>query len=343
MDASYEDLSGSRNRKKHNRKHNKSGGRGSKLRRDELRDLKSKSKCLKCGKVRLWSEHHMPVGSIPQNTPSAKQKDNTLHFGMAFMTPVDTATGSTPDAEVDNQPIPNTFMPVVSACDTVTEPTDVLMTERIGYDGSVNTDDPIVPDITGLNNSNEDVAMTSDNCLDNVQMINTEDNVQMFDTEEIQHSLDVDITDVDMLNAFMNDDMSIHNSDIDMIENAELSLAIQSLESPNSFNTLNAATISLPNSDEIMTSSSCSTVPRLGPIVDDGAPYSSIGSTELQLLRGSKTLDLDPLPEVISDFKFWQFGFVAHASFAKPILGSAMLQFKYDQGRPLKIHHIIVE
>lgn len=68
----------------------------------------------------------------------------------------------------------------------------------------------------------------------------------------------------------------------------------------------------MPDADFMSTSSSSSRSTRLGPMVDDGAPNNAIGSTEQQLLRGSKNLYLDPLPEQISDFKFWQFCFADH-------------------------------
>lgn len=36
---------------------------------------------------------------------------------------------------------------------------------------------------------------------------------------------------------------------------------------------------------------------NLGSMVDGGAPCSAISSTELQLLRDSRSIDLDPLPD----------------------------------------------
>ena len=79
----------------------------------------------------------------------------------------------------------------------------------------------------------------------------------------------------------------------------------------------------------------------LGPMVDDGAPYSALGSTELRL-RGICDTSLDPIPPAIKNFKFWQFGSGAHSSPAKPILGSKHLFFKSDSGHNISICHIIV-
>ena len=47
----------------------------------------------------------------------------------------------------------------------------------------------------------------------------------------------------------------------------------------------------------------------LGPMVDDGAPYSAIGLTELTLVHPSCADSLDyfisPLPESIAHFRYW--------------------------------------
>lgn len=69
-------------------------------------------------------------------------------------------------------------------------------------------------------------------------------------------------------------------------------------------NTLSAVTITVPETDN-MPAFHFVTAQYLGPMVVDGVPYSAIESTELQLLSGSKTLDLDPLPDQIKHFKFW--------------------------------------
>ena len=79
----------------------------------------------------------------------------------------------------------------------------------------------------------------------------------------------------------------------------------------------------------------------LGPMVDDGAPYSALGSTELRLL-GLSDDNLDPIPSTIATFKYWQFGSGAHSSPAKPILGSTKLYFRSDSGQKISICHIVV-
>lgn len=80
-------------------------------------------------------------------------------------------------------------------------------------------------------------------------------------------------------------------------------------------NTLYAAAVNVPAPDN--SSASYYINPQnLSPMVEDGAPYSAIGSTELHMLRGSMKIALDPFPEQIKHFQFWKFVFVAHASTA---------------------------
>ena len=79
----------------------------------------------------------------------------------------------------------------------------------------------------------------------------------------------------------------------------------------------------------------------LGPMLDDGAPYSALGIIELKMLR--PIIDMDPIPSPISEFEYWQFGSGAHSSAAKPILGSTNIKCKSDHGSPISIRHIIVQ
>lgn len=87
--------------------------------------------------------------------------------------------------------------------------------------------------------------------------------------------------------------------------------------------------------------------PKLGPMIDDGAPCSAIGKTELLIqARGSATSSNDlicPLPESMSHMKFSQFGSGAHASAAKPIIGSSSIQFCTDYGNTISVRHIVVD
>lgn len=45
----------------------------------------------------------------------------------------------------------------------------------------------------------------------------------------------------------------------------------------------------------------------------------------------------------MSHMRFWQFGSEEHASAAKPILGSATIQFRSDSGNTISVRHIVVD
>ena len=82
-------------------------------------------------------------------------------------------------------------------------------------------------------------------------------------------------------------------------------------------------------------------------MVDDGAPYSAIGTNELRMVYGSQANSVDSLietlPGSISKYRFWQFGYGQHASPAKPIKGSIMLRFKSDTKSTISIRDIAVD
>lgn len=85
-------------------------------------------------------------------------------------------------------------------------------------------------------------------------------------------------------------------------------------------------------------------------MVDNGAPYSAIGYSELSILIRSIHLStasiksmISPLPDSTSDFQFWQVGSGQHASSAKPIIGSVVIDYKSDSGYKISIRHIVVE
>lgn len=104
----------------------------------------------------------------------------------------------------------------------------------------------------------------------------------------------------------------------------------------NNNNTLIAATITVREHGNI-SHSPYVTVRQLGPIVDEHALFSAIGSTEPELLRTSETIDVDPLTDQIKHLKLWKFGYGNHASTDKPILDSVMLGFNSDRCRPIDI------
>lgn len=84
----------------------------------------------------------------------------------------------------------------------------------------------------------------------------------------------------------------------------------------------------------------------VGPLLDDGAPYSGIGMSELQLL--SQLLlplwngTLDPVPDCISGRANWQYGIGDHASASKPIIGSIVLEARSDDGGKVYVRHLVI-
>ena len=81
-------------------------------------------------------------------------------------------------------------------------------------------------------------------------------------------------------------------------------------------------------------------------MVDDGSPYSAIGSVELYLICHSTPDKIDtlisPLPDSIAHYRYWKFGSGTHTSEAKPIRGSVMLNFISDCGSTITIRHVAI-
>lgn len=85
----------------------------------------------------------------------------------------------------------------------------------------------------------------------------------------------------------------------------------------------------------------------IGPLVDDGAPYSAIGMIELKLLRDhlglNECFELDPVPKTLNGYTQWQYGTGTHASAARDILGSVMISGHSDNGRCVEIRHLVLD
>lgn len=101
--------------------------------------------------------------------------------------------------------------------------------------------------------------------------------------------------------------------------------------------------------DDTVVSSFSSKLPirSLGPLVDDGGPFSAIGNTELCLLRSSLGISplpcLDPVPRRVEHFAHWQYGTGEHASAKRRILGSVEILCRSDLGRPVAIRYLVLE
>ena len=85
----------------------------------------------------------------------------------------------------------------------------------------------------------------------------------------------------------------------------------------------------------------------IGPLLDDGAPYSGIGLEEFlvmqPLLLPKWNGKLDPVPDHLSSYKFWQYGSGEHASASRKIIGSVSLTAHTNNNHDVQIKHLIIE
>lgn len=84
----------------------------------------------------------------------------------------------------------------------------------------------------------------------------------------------------------------------------------------------------------------------IGPTVDDGASYSSIGITELNQIRNDLIhiiTSIDPKPPGWSRFEYLRFGGGAHASPSRKILGSVPIFVRTNSGSLASIRHLVIE
>eukprot|EP00178_Gracilaria_changii_P016470 TRINITY_DN4728_c0_g1_i1.p1 TRINITY_DN4728_c0_g1~~TRINITY_DN4728_c0_g1_i1.p1 ORF type:complete len:805 (-),score=91.02 TRINITY_DN4728_c0_g1_i1:529-2943(-) len=85
----------------------------------------------------------------------------------------------------------------------------------------------------------------------------------------------------------------------------------------------------------------------VGPLLDDGAPYSGLGNYELSLVQDFVVPDwngqLDPLPASVANTPFWQYGNGDHSSEARPILGSIVLSLRTNLDNIVYIRHLVIQ
>lgn len=82
------------------------------------------------------------------------------------------------------------------------------------------------------------------------------------------------------------------------------------------------------------------------PLLDDGAPFSFIGMTDLRLLWRHDTVSailLDANPSSLSSYEWWKFGTGIHASDRRKILGSINLTATYDSHNKVQIRHLVID
>ena len=85
----------------------------------------------------------------------------------------------------------------------------------------------------------------------------------------------------------------------------------------------------------------------IGPLLDDGAPYSGMGMREFRAIQPMVLPNwsgkLHKLPDTIADRPFWKYGSGAHSSEVRRILGSVYLNATTDEGVSVRIRHLIIE
>lgn len=109
--------------------------------------------------------------------------------------------------------------------------------------------------------------------------------------------------------------------------------------------TISFNTASVPQNSKA-TPSCLTTDESIGPMVDNGAPYSAIGCLELCLLGDENIPDwdgtLDALPPAFVNKRKWQYGVEMHTSESRQILGSKTLTAKLDCAT-INIRHLVFE
>lgn len=86
---------------------------------------------------------------------------------------------------------------------------------------------------------------------------------------------------------------------------------------------------------------------QIGPLLDDGAPYSGIGLVEFKLIQSILLPHwkgrYDYLPSCVQDRPFSQYGTGTNSSKARKILGSVLLSARNDRGTTISIIHLLIE
>lgn len=82
----------------------------------------------------------------------------------------------------------------------------------------------------------------------------------------------------------------------------------------------------------------------LGPLLEDGSPYSALCKAELCCLinLNFKSVVLDPVPNHVSCYKYWQYGQGQHSSTLRDVISSFKLDFSTDIGTHVTIKHLVV-
>lgn len=83
------------------------------------------------------------------------------------------------------------------------------------------------------------------------------------------------------------------------------------------------------------------------PLVDNWAPYASIGLHELQFLAPSLLTGwngtIDPIPCYIENQPSWKYGVGVHESTLRSILESIVITVKYENDSRVEIRHLVLD
>lgn len=84
----------------------------------------------------------------------------------------------------------------------------------------------------------------------------------------------------------------------------------------------------------------------VGPLVEDGEPYSGMGTKDFTLLKSLLVPEwngkFDLFPESIADRPYWQYGTGKHTSPPRRILGSVLFFVQAYNGNTVDIPHIVI-
>jgi len=85
----------------------------------------------------------------------------------------------------------------------------------------------------------------------------------------------------------------------------------------------------------------------IGPLLDDGAPYSGIGEEEFNMIQKyvcpEWTGGYGMLPDIVKNRPYWQYGIGSHASKSRRIIGSVVITARSDQGGDVSIRHLVIQ
>lgn len=86
--------------------------------------------------------------------------------------------------------------------------------------------------------------------------------------------------------------------------------------------------------------------PELGPLLDDGAPFSSIGEIELRTISSTLIYPQPPIeenPVELKGYDMWQYGSGAHKSPEKIILGSVEIFVRTKKKSVVSIRDLVIQ